>query len=124
MARVRCIKVRFHLGAGKHFKHWRIQYPNGVVQYVHPDSCQLHLIEGELRNGKKTAQKIFDGGEKVVCAWVLCEEVRCRDMIYGLSGEAITYNPRVTPNWVFNGKNADGHKFGFIYSIGNKLFVK
>jgi hypothetical protein len=45
-------------------------------------------------------------------------------MIYGLNGEAVLYNPRVCPNWVFNGENADGYKFGFIYSIGKKLFVK
>ena len=125
MARVKRIKVRFNLGAGKYFKHWKIEYPNGVVQYVHPDSCQLHLIEAVLYNNKKTAQKIFDGGGKVVCAWVLCEEVHCRDMVYdGLNSEAITYNPRVTPNWVFNGRNADGYKFDFLYSIGNKLYVK
>ena len=23
------IRVRFHLGSGKHYKHWKIEYPNG-----------------------------------------------------------------------------------------------
>jgi len=124
MSKVKRIKVRFNLGAGKYYKHWRVEYPNGDVQYIHPDSCQLHFIDAELRNGKKTSQKIFYGGEKVVCAWVLCEELRCRDTTYGLNGDAVTYNPRVTPNWVINGVNADGNKFGFMYSLGNKLFVK
>lgn len=34
------IKVRFHLGKGKNFMKWRIQYPNGDVQYIIPTESQ------------------------------------------------------------------------------------
>ena len=117
-------KVRFHLGRGKNYMKWRIQFPNGDIQYIAPDDCQLHLVGCQAKNGKKTSQKIYEGGEKVVCAWILCDEVRVRDMIYGVNDLPLKYNPRVTPNWDFGGVNVDGMHFDFIYSIGNKLFVK
>lgn len=118
------IKVRFHLGKGKNFMKWRIQYPNGDIQYIRPDECQLHLIGCQAKSGKKTAQKIFEGGEKVVCAWILCEEVRLRAWVYQPNGQPLKYNPRITPNWDLNWRNVDGQHFDFIYSVGNKLFVK
>lgn len=118
------IKVRFHLGKGKNFMKWRVQYPNGDVQYILPNESQLHLIGCQVKNGKKTSQKIFEGANKTVCAWILCDEVRIRDMVYGVNDSPLKYNPRVTPNWDLNGQNVDGNSFDFIYSINNKLFIK
>ena len=68
------IKVRFNLGAGKHFMKWKIEGPLGV-EYHHPDQVQLVLAKCKIKNNKKTAQKIFDGVHKTVCAWVLCESI-------------------------------------------------
>ena len=117
-------KVRFHLGRGKNYMKWRIQYPNGDILYIRPDECQLQLIGCQAKSGKKTAQKIYEGGEKVVCAWILCDEVRLRGFMYDANNSPLKYNPRVTPNWDYLGKNVDGEYFGFVYSVGNKLYIK
>ena len=59
------IKVRFHLGRGINYRHWRIQYPNGDVQFVHPTQFQIHLIGCQVKNSKKTSQRIFEGMKKL-----------------------------------------------------------
>jgi len=117
-------KVRFHLGRGKNYMKWRIQYPNGDIMYIAPDECQLQLIGCQAKSGKKTSQKIFEGGEKVVCAWILCDEVLLRAWSYPPNEHPLKYNPRVTPNWDYLGKNVDNYYFGFVFSVGNKLYIK
>jgi len=121
------IKVRFNLGAGKHFMKWKIEGPLGV-EYHDPNKVQLILHNCQLKNNKKTAQKIFDGVHKTVCAWVLCDSISINyldtpghEVLYGLNH--IKYNPRVEPNWVLNDCNCDGFKIKCIVSTGNKLFT-
>lgn len=115
------IKVRFHLGAGDNFMHWRVEYPNGDVEFINPETTHMVLYDCQLHNQKGVAKRINDGGEKVVCAWVWCESISMRFMVD--KGTPVTYNPRVEPNWVFNGKNADNMKFGRLQTIGNKLIA-
>jgi len=127
MARVKRIKVRFNLGRGANYMKWKIQYPNGVVQYHNPNEVQLVMRGCQLRNHKGVAQKIFDGANKTVCAWVLCEQIdvikdtfACVDTIW----DRIRYNPRVQPNWMFNGNIADNQYFGTIASVDYGLYTK
>ena len=120
------IKVRFHLGRGKNFMKWKIQYPNGVIEYYSPSEVQLIMKNCQLRNHKKTAQKIFDGGEKVVCAWVLCEEIELiKESFLQLDTycDRVRYNPRVQPNWLLNGEIMDNVKFPIIGSVDSGLYV-
>ncbi len=119
-------KVRFHLGRGENYMKWKIQYPNGDVQFVSPTEKQIHLIGCQVKNSKKTAQRIFEGYEKVVCAWILCDEVRIvPNNFYGEhNGTRLTYNPRVAPYWVLNGTDVDNGNFGFIFNVDYKLYVK
>ena len=109
---MKSIKVRFNLGRGKNFMKWKVQYPDGKIEYHLPSEVQLLMHECILKNQKKTAQKIFDGGEKVVCAWVLCKELTIawssNFVQADITGERVSYNPRVTPHWMLNGENADG----------------
>ena len=79
MARLKRIKVRFNLGRGKNYMKWKIQYPNGNILYYNPSEVQFVMTNCQLRNYKKVAEKIFNGGNKVVCAWVLCEEINIID---------------------------------------------
>jgi hypothetical protein len=112
-------KVRFHLGAGEHFKHWKIEYPNGDYQFINPAEQNMVLHGCQLHNRKGTAASIHAGGEKVVCAWVWCDEVR----MYSLTstGIPVTYNPRVYPHWMYEGINADNMTFDRLQTVGNKL---
>lgn len=120
------IKVRFHLGRGENFMKWKIQYPNGDIQFLNPTEYQIHLIGCQAKNSKKIAQRIFEGYEKVVCAWILCDEVRIvSQQFYGeTNGTRLTYNPRVAPNWVFNGADVDNANFGFMFSVDYRLYIK
>ncbi len=120
------IKVRFHLGRGVNFRHWRIQYPNGDVQFINPTEHQIHLIGCQVKNSKKTAQRIFEGYEKVVCAWILCDEVRIVSHSFYDEANAtrLLYNPKVTPNWVCNGTDVDNANFEFIFNVDYRLYIK
>ena len=108
---MKSFKVRFNLGRGKNFMKWKVQYPDGKVEYHSPTDVQLVMHLCHLKNQKKTAQKIFDGGEKVVCAWVLAKEltiIKSGFVQADRTGERVSYNPRVTPHWMLNGENVDG----------------
>jgi hypothetical protein len=108
---MKSIKVRFNLGRGKNFMKWKVQYPDGKVEYHSPTDIQLVMHLCHLKNQKKTAQKIFDGGEKVVCAWVLAKEltiIKSGFVQADITGERVSYNPRVTPHWMLDGENVDG----------------
>jgi hypothetical protein len=113
------IKVRFNLGRGANYMKWKVQYPNGVVEYHNPSETQLILNGCQLRNHKGVAKKIFDGGNKTVCAWVLCDEIEISTRKFlqlDTYCQRIKYNPRVKPNWVFNDEIVDNE---FIHSIGS-----
>lgn len=119
------IKVRFNLGKGVNYMKWKIQYPNGNVEYHRPADVQLVMKNCQLRNHKKTAQKIFDGANKTVCAWVLCEEIEIRFKNFAkwdLICERIKYNPRVQPNWLLNDVIVDNQSVEVIGSIDYGLY--
>jgi hypothetical protein len=119
------IKVRFHLGKGKNFMKWQITHADGNKSYHEPTEVQLILTDCQLKNSVKVAKKIFEGGEKVVCAWVLCEGIVIRKAVpFGVDSDMrVKYNPRVTPNWVLDGVVVDGCYFKGIMSDNRGLFI-
>lgn len=123
------IKVRFNLSRGKNYMKWKVQYPSGEVEYCSPTDTQLLLKGCELKNNKKTAEKIFRGEHKTVCAWILCDDIEIRFGSFGrydINPEnlSLSYNPRVKPFWVLNKMvPADGFKFNEIASVDYKLYV-
>jgi len=126
MAKVKRIKVRFNLGKGANYMKWKIQYPNGEIQYHSPSEVQLVMTNCQLRNHKKVAQKIFEGGEKVVCAWVLCEQIEIvtKDFKhYDILSRKVKYNPRVKPNWLLNEEIVDNHYYDSIGSVDYGLYL-
>jgi hypothetical protein len=123
------IKVRFNLGRGQNYMKWKIQYPSGEVEYVSPTSTQLVMKGCTLKNNKKTAQKIFDGEHKTVCAWILCDSIDVKFDgfdpydTYSMCVR-LKYNPRENPNWIYNDSvNADNLSFIEIGTVDYKLFV-
>ena len=126
------IKVRFNLGRGKNFMKWKVQYPNGAVEYYAPSEVQLIMKGCQLRNHKGVAQKIFDGGNKTVCAWVLCNDIEIVNMSttnyiktfmqFDTFCDRIKYNPRVQPNWLLNGEVVDNKHFDSIGSVDFGLY--
>ena len=120
------IKVRFHLGRGENYMKWKVVYPNDNVEYFRPVEYQIQMINCQAKNSKKTSQKIFAGSNKTVCAWILCDEIRIvsSDFCTEQNATRLSYNPRVTPNWVCEGNDVDNGYFGFIYNVGFRLYIK
>lgn len=118
------IKVRFNLGAGKNFMKWKIERPDGIISYHSPKEVQLVMAGCVLKNQKTTALKIFQGANKTVCSWILCESIEIRVPKISKINELdrVSYNPRVTPNWIFQGSVADGTRFNNLVSLDNKVY--
>jgi len=117
---MKSIKVRFNLGRGKNYMKWKIQHPDGKIEYHSPSEVQLVMDDCILKNYKSVSQKIFEGGNKTVCAWILCKSLAIKksEFIQGdLNGERIRYNPRVTPNWMLGDSNADGMSVDKLVSV-------
>jgi hypothetical protein len=122
---MKSIKVRFNLARGKNYMKWKIQFPDGTIEYHSPSEVQLVMRDCILKNYKSVSQKIFDGGEKVVCAWVLCKSIAIKynEFIQADSdGERIRYNPRVTPHWILDGENVDGMSVDELVSVDFGLY--
>lgn len=122
-------KVRFHLGAGEHYMHWQIKDRENV-EYYNPSKYHLSMQGCKLINVRKIAEKIFNGENKDVCAWIDCISVG----IYSIEGDlpieenfhSIEYNPRKLPHWYSDryGYNIDGEVFGEVLTNGRKLFAR
>jgi len=114
------MNVRFHLGNGPHCGHWQIR-DGRQVQYVDPSVASLRMSGCRLVNRRGTAERIHDGRNKTPCAWVECDGVEVYPPLTQSTGEPVRYNPRVSPNWIFEGRDADGMTFALLTTAGNKL---
>lgn len=117
-------RVRFNLSRGRNYMKWKVEFPNGNVMYYYPTGIQLIMGNCTLKNHKKTADKIYGGANKSVCAWILCDtfELRVNDFIKDNSTQ-VKYNPKVQPNWLINGEVSDNKTLDSIHSIGYHLFT-
>ena len=120
-------RVRFNLGRGPRYRKWQIKdMVTGEVEHHDPDEVSLMIVKGVLRNQRATAEKIFDGANKTVCAWI--ETDSKPDVFSTFSDEEIVgfgfgYNPRMKPHWVQHGENIDGETIGLIQSKGRELYA-
>jgi len=122
---MRRIKVRFSLQRGENYMKWRVIDSDGIVTYYNPCDVQLIMKGCTLRNNKKVATKIYNGeSTKVVCAWILCDEIEIRhsDFIKA-SDYKIKYNPKLAPHWMFLGEDIDDRNVSYIYSVDSKLHI-
>lgn len=115
--------VRFHLARGEHYRHWQVKR-GSEVHYYDPSLYSLILWGCRLQNHVKTAQKIHDGANKSVCAWVECEmvEVHTDYPQEVIAAGEITYNPRVTPHWIRDGEACDKAEFHQMITYQNRLY--
>lgn len=100
------IKVRFHLAKGPNFQKWQV-VDNFQTRYHEPDNFSLILENCILKNYRKTAERIFQGQNKTVCAWIECrliDVVEDLDLNFNYL-DKINYNPRIAPYWQDGKKN-------------------
>ena len=125
----RNIKVRFNLGRGKNYMKWKIESKSGV-EYHSPEDIQFVMKNCILKNNRKVAEKILNGENKSVCAWIMCESISIYHKHLEIDEHlfdnpiGIKYNPRQSPFWT-NDKNdnLDNTEYEKIYSVKSKLFV-
>jgi hypothetical protein len=78
-----------------------------------------------LKNNKSTATKIFNGENKSVCAWIICDNINVVDkQIIEETNKTISFNPRVVPYWVSDGINVDDKSFSELFTVDTKIYVK
>jgi hypothetical protein len=122
---MKSIRVRFNLGKGPNYMKWKIQYPDGRVDYKDPNTTQLVLEDCILKNHQGVAKRIYEGGNKTVCAWILCKKIQFKKI--KLDGEIekmkVQYNPRHLPFWIYKGDIVDGMGFDRICSQDKGLYV-
>lgn len=113
-------QVRFHLGKGENYGKWQVKALHGV-RYYDPATVSLTLLDCQLRNQPATAQKVYDGANKSVCAWVDCNEV----LVDGPAdhvGLPVSYNPKVAPYWRnMAGDRIDKQRIEVLRSNGKQL---
>jgi hypothetical protein len=121
---MKSIKVRFNLGRGENYLKWKVTHPDGDVIYYSPAEVQLVMTECTFKNHKSTAQKIYDGGNKTVCAWVLCKEIEIKTTGF-IKDETkkVQYNPRVQPNWLYEGKVMDNETSIQLHTIDYGVYI-
>jgi len=114
-------KIRFHLGKGENYKKWQVKHDK-TITYYDPENFNITMINCRLRNHKKTAEKIFAGANKTVCAWIECEEVIISENKSFESSKEIKYNPKVAPYWLENNENADNNKYQMLQTNKRKIY--
>jgi len=119
-------KVRFNLARGKStFLKWQVRDNMGISHNYEPSEVTLIMTDCKLQNNKKAAQRIFDGANKTVCAWLLCNHVEVveKESLVGTKDGHLMYNPRKCIHWVMDGVDMDGEILPMIYSNGRELYV-
>lgn len=121
----RNFKIRFHLGQGENYMKWRIEdVTTKKVWFFEPSEFEAVIINGKLYNQKSAANKINQGSNKTVCAWIMAENV----VMYSIENlwmkGQVSYNPRVMPHWIDNnGNNADKLEFERMQIVERKIFT-
>ena len=122
---MRRIKVRFSLQRGENYMKWRVIGSDGVVTYYNPCDVQLIMRGCTLRNNKKLATKIYNGeSTKVVCAWILCDDLEIRHSDFVKESDfKIKYNTKLAPHWMFLWEDIDDRNISYIVSVDFKLCI-
>jgi hypothetical protein len=126
-------KVRFHLGAGQHFKHWQVSIMRGGklsdTVYFNPDEYQLILFDCKLINRPSTAKSVFESQKRDVCGWIRCENLDVIDLFDGESMDIgglprLEFDPKLIPYWhhTNSSDSLDNYKFDRIITSGKKVY--
>lgn len=118
-------KIRFHLGAGSNFQNWQIK--NGKdVSYYDPGKFSILAIDCKLKNYPKIAQRIFDGENKTVCAYIQAKYVIIIENMGEIKPphEKISFNPKKFPHWINSmGENLDNKEYSNIITKNRETFI-
>ncbi len=65
-------RLRYHLARGEFYKHWQMKRSekNSKPVYFNPEDTSFLLNDVKLYSKRNVAQKIYEGENKTVCAWL------------------------------------------------------
>lgn len=120
----RTIRVRFHLGQGNNYMKWRVENTiSGETRFINPNTHRLIMRHTKLYNQVTASQKIHCGGNKTVCAWVMCGTVDVVELDEPSQlHNIVSYNPRKVPFWRSQeGNNIDKECFAILFTLGHSI---
>lgn len=97
-------RLRFHLARGEHYMHWQLKNARrGKPVYFNPEDTNFLLEDVKLYNRRYAAQKIYEGANKSVCAWLAIKgSIKVHVSEFDTSGMVeISYNPKEVPFWTY-----------------------
>jgi len=96
-------RLRFHLARGKNYRHWQLKGMKKEPVYFDPEDTSFILKNVKLYNKRNVAQKIYEGANKDVCAWLEIKgSAKVQTTEFDVSGMVeISYNPREVPFWTY-----------------------
>lgn len=122
-------KVRFHLAAGPNYQRWQVRHGDDV-KYYDPEDVTLDMYGCQLRNQSKTAEGIYLGKSKTVCAWVQCDHLEVKSRHEHTLPDpkgfvAVQYNPRKAPHWFRDNykNNVDNMRYLCLTTIGRLIVI-
>jgi hypothetical protein len=122
-------RIRFHLARGEHYKHWQIKNSVGSVVYVDPSKHSIVLKRCILHIQLGACMKVFNGGSKRPCAWVIAESFKIIPFAKPRFDFEVAFNPRLNLHWaLLRGhkvivKNIDKSRIDLLVSSGRSLFA-
>ncbi len=119
-------KVRFHLARGQNYMRWQVRLGDSV-EYYDPEDVIIEMRDATLRNQRKTAERIMNGENKTVCAWVECDSIQITPSIseaYPMVHDFAHYNPKRRPFWHDSKKrNLDNTKHESLSTYGKLIVI-
>jgi hypothetical protein len=117
-------KIRFNLSRGANYMKWQITTSQNEKIYLEPNT-NIILKKCILKNYPKIAKKIYLGSNKTVCAWIQFEKFKQIESKFNFKLQnKITFNPKITPNWINScNENIDNEQFEFIIIKNKCMFV-
>ena len=104
---------------------WRVEdITTKTVNFYETDGFNMLAMGVKLHNQPATADKIHNGANKTVCAWIMARKVEFSPARKP-KGIQVSYNPRVSPNWRDQeGNNMDKTQHDFAYINNKKILIE
>lgn len=115
-------RVRFHLAAGEHYRHWQVRGPSGSVTYHDPAAVSLTLRGCRLVVRPGAAARVHAAGVKDVCGWIECESVTVTPPLLPF-GASVRFNPIESVHWYVGFEVADGLSVGELITTGREVIA-
>lgn len=100
-------RVRFHLAAGPHCRHWQVRGPGRSVAYYDPAKVSLVLRGCRLVVRPGAAARVHAAGVKDVCGWIEAETVEAGPPL-SPAGVVVKFDPIKSVHWYVGEVVADG----------------